>query len=173
LTVSSIYIDADWKGYVETFNVLNGSTLKLAHLTALVDTPRAVFINSSGSQLEIYNTIASFPGKDSIFIRSDTMPASGSVSANSLWGFSYYLDGRLSISQLQELNRLLNPKTPNFSEDPSRMFSGSIKGLFRLSKHSACLDGGNVVEWASDFDLLGKPRNLVETGNPDIGAEEL
>ncbi|OHD10546.1 MAG: hypothetical protein A2Z96_01890 [Spirochaetes bacterium GWB1_48_6] len=173
LTVSSVYIEATWKGSTEAFNALNGSTLRVAHVTALIDAPRAVFVSSTGSNFEIFNSIASFPGSTSAFIRSDTLPISGTVSANSLWGFSRYLDGRLSVTTLAELNQLMKPAKPNFSEDPARMFSGSIKGLFRLSKLSACLDGGNTVEWASRFDLLGTQRNTPEDRFPDIGAEEL
>lgn len=173
LTVSSVYIDAFWKGSAEAFNALNGSTLRVAHLTALVDAPRAVFASSTGSQLELFNSIVSFSGIDSVFIRSDTMPARGSVSANSLWGFSYYLDGRRTVAGISEFNGLLNPGKPNFSEDPVRMFAGAIKGLFKISVSSACRDGGSVVPWASAYDVLGKLRSTQEDRKPDIGAEEL
>jgi len=173
LTVSSVYIDSAWQGSTETFSVLNDSTLKVAHVTALVDAPRAVFANSQGSNLMIVNTIASFPGISSIFIRSDTVPMVGSVSANSLWGFSQYMDGKIRIQTLVDFNKFINPAKLNFSEDPSRMFAGSIKGLYRLSKTSACFDGGSPVDWASSLDLLGKQRISAENRIPDIGAEEL
>ncbi len=173
LTVSSVYLTTAWKGSSETFNVLNGSRLKVAHLTAIVDAPRSVFISSMGSKLEVYNSIVSFTGSDSVFIRSDIVPGNGSVSSNCLWGFSKYLDGVRSISALAELNRLVNPPGLNFSEDPSRTFTGTIKGLFKLSKSSACRDGGSVVSWASGHDVLGKQRGTPEDQKPDIGAEEL
>jgi len=173
LTVSSVYLNTVWKGSSETFNVSNGSRLKVAHLTAIVDAPRSVFVSSMGSKLEVYNSIVSFSGSDSVFIRSDMVPGPGSIVANCLWGFSKYLDGVRSISELTELNRLVNPIELNFSEDPSRTFTGTIKGLFRLSKSSACRDGGSVVSWASGHDVLGKQRGTSEDQKPDIGAEEL
>lgn len=173
LIVSSVYIEADWNGSAEAFNMLNGSQLKVAHLTVLVDSPKAVFLTSTGSTMEIYNSIASFTGIDSVFIRSDMKPVAGTISANSLWGFSKFLDGSRVITALPEFNILFKPSKINFSEDPAHIFSGSIKGMFKLSQSSACVDAGSVIEWASDSDVSGKNRNTPENRNPDIGAEEL
>jgi len=101
------------------------------------------------------------------------MPAYGSLAANCFWGFSSFMVGRLSIPTLTEINRYASPGRPNIMEDPSRMFLASGKGIPRLSKSSACVDGGVPVEWDSRLDLFGSPRKSSFDAIPDIGAEEL
>jgi len=173
LTVSSVYIDATWKGSVEAFSASNASTLRIAHLTAVVGAPKSTFASLTGSTMELVNTIAAFSGASSVLVRSDGTQASGSLVANCFWGFSSFMEGRVALSTLAEINRYASPGKPNITEDPSRMFTASGKGLLRLSTSSACVDGGVPVEWDARLDLFGSPRKASFGDVPDIGAEEL
>ncbi|MBU0928767.1 MAG: hypothetical protein KKA67_13545 [Spirochaetes bacterium] len=172
LSVSSVYIDAAWKGSVEAFSASNGSALRVAQVTALVDAPKSVFAGSSGSALEIVNSIATFSGPASVFIRSDAPLTSGSVAANCLWGFSSFVEGRTEAVSIGSLNELARPVRDNFVEEPARTFYASVKGLRRLARASSCVDGGLPASWPSPYDLFGSER-AGRGSAPDIGAEEL
>ncbi|GAB1457632.1 hypothetical protein MASR2M48_29400 [Spirochaetota bacterium] len=119
---------------------------------------------SSGSGIDIVNSIAVFMGGDALFIRSDTELKTSSIASNCLWGFSRLMEGRdtlgaLSESTLQRLNDLASDARPNMTEAPSKTFYASAKGLRRLSEGSACVDSGVPVIWASKLDLFGKTRS--------------
>jgi hypothetical protein len=174
LSVDSVYVDVSWQGSVEVFNASSASGLRVAHLSAFVESPRSVFVASSGSGIDIVNSIAVFMGGDALFIRSDTELKTSSIASNCLWGFSRLMEGRdtlgaLSESTLQRLNDLASDARPNMTEAPSKTFYASAKGLRRLSEGSACVDSGVPVIWASKLDLFGKTRSK---DSPDIGAEE-
>ena len=138
-----------------------------------MEAPRSTFANLSGSTVEVYNTIASFAGTASVFMRSDLVPKAGTVAANCLWGFSSFLEGRVAAATLLDLNRFAGAGKPSFSESPARTFASPVKGIVRLSRASKCVDAGIPVPWASPVDLLGTSRTAGSTGMPDIGAEEL
>jgi hypothetical protein len=173
MTVSSIYINAAWKGSAEAFSGANGSRVRVAHVTAIIESPRSTFASLSGSTVEVYNTIASFPGTASVFMRSDLVPQAGTVAANCLWGFSSFLEGRVAAASILDLNRLTGAGKPNIAESPARTFTSQVKGILRLSRASACVDAGIPVVWSSPVDLLGTDRSAGPGGTPDIGAEEL
>lgn len=173
LTVSSVYIDAAWQGSFEGFNARSGSKLRVAHVTAVVEATMPTFAALDASSAELVNNIALFTGNAPVFVRSDAAPRHGTISANCLWGFAYYLEGGASAQTVLELNRISGAARANISEAPTRTLSPPVKGYRRLSAKSACVDGGVVVEWASAFDFLGTPRASITSGLPDIGAEEL
>ena len=173
ITVSSAYVNASWKGSAEAFSAVNGSRLRIAHASIIVDSPGAAFANVAGSSIEVRNTIASFAGPASVFMRNDMALVSGSVTANCLWGFSSHLEGRTSATTLADFNRIIGSGKANFSEPPSRTFTAPVKGLLRLSKGSSCVDAGIMVDWASPADFMGTIRASGRSGAPDIGAEEL
>ncbi|PKL26590.1 MAG: hypothetical protein CVV47_01260 [Spirochaetae bacterium HGW-Spirochaetae-3] len=176
LLVSSVYVDVSWKGSVEAFSASSGSTVRIAHVTSVVRSPKAVFAASSGSSVELKNSIAEFYGGDSAFLRSDSAQAVGSVAANCLWGFARLVEGRspigaISVAAMAELNRYAGNERPNVTEAPDKTFYASVKGLMRLSPSSACVDSGVVLGWIAPVDLLGSARGAENP--PDIGAEEL
>ena len=178
LSVSSVYVDASWKGAVEAFSASNGSTVRVAHVTSTVRSRESVFASSSGSRLELKNTIAIAYCDDSTFMRSDSPPGSDTVAANCLWGFTRLVAGRTSIgavsaSALAELDRYAGGEKPNISEPPAKTFYATVKGLLRLSTASGCVDAGVDLGWADPTDLLGSARGSASGGPPDIGAEEL
>jgi len=178
MSVSSVYVDASWKGSVEAFSASNGSTVRVAHVTSTVRSRESVFASSSGSRIELKNTIAIAYCDDSTFMRSDSSPGSDTVVANCLWGFTRLVAGRASIgaisaSALAELDRYAGGAKPNISEPPAKTFYASVKGLLRLSSASGCVDSGVDPGWAAPTDLLGSPRGSALGNPPDIGAEEL
>ncbi len=178
LSVSSVYVDASWKGAVEAFSASNGSTVRVAHVTSTVRSRESVFASSSGSRLELKNSIAIAYCDDSTFMRSDSPPGADTVAANCLWGFTRLASGRASIgavsaSALAELDRYAGGEKPNMSEPPAKTFYASVKGLLRLSSASGCVDSGVDLGWASPTDLLGSERGSALGNPPDIGAEEL
>ncbi len=174
LTVSSTYVDLAWKGYAEVFSASNGSSLRIANLTAGIESPRAVLVGSSSSTFGLFNTIAFFTGPADVLIRSDTVPGAGTVSANCLWGFERYLDGAVQSPASSSLELYEIPGHRNLLEEPAKTFFATMKGLRRLSGASACVDTGIVLDWGSSLDLLGTKR-VSDRGSrlPDIGAEEL
>ena len=174
MTLSASYIDIVWNGTVELIGAGNESAVHAAHLTALVEAPRSTLINSTESIFSVDNTIANFSGAVSTFVLSTTLPNPGSITANCLWGFSKLLDGSRDATTMAVLNEFALTGYNNFIEEPSNTFSGQIKGLRRLSKASACVDGGAENPWASKTDLFGAPRPSARgIRKPDIGAEEL
>jgi len=174
LVVSSTYLDAEWAGSCEIFSASNGSKVSVAHISAIITSPRSVFFTASGSSYLIKNSIATFYSNSSVFIRSDKSAEFSSISANCLWGFSKLFEGPLQVTSLTELNRYALAGRTNITEDPSRIFSAEIKGLRRLARTSACVDAGASIEWGSSLDLLGSPRvSRQGKAMPDIGAEEL
>ncbi len=173
LLVNSVYVDLSWQGSVEVLSANSASSLRVAHMSAFVESPRSVFAGSTDSIIDIVNSIAVFTGGDSLFMRSDTELQKSSITSNCLWGFSRLLEGRhalgaLSEKTLQELNRLASDGR-NITEAPSKTFYASVKGLRRLSEGSVCVDRGTPVIWAASLDLFGKTRHKDA---PDIGAEE-
>jgi hypothetical protein len=174
MALSSSYIDIAWKGTVDVINAGNESVVNAAHLTVLVDSPRATLMVSTNSAFSLGNTIANFTGAVSTLIKSTTIPQPGSITANCLWGFSNLLDGAESGTTMADLNAFAIPGYLNFIEEPSNTFSASVKSLWRLSQVSACVDGGAELPWIAKIDLFGAPRPSAHgSGRPDIGAEEL
>jgi hypothetical protein len=174
LSVSSTYLDTHWDGSCEVFSASNKATVSVAHVSAIVSSPRSVFMGASGSSYKIHNSIATFYGNSSVFVRSDSPVVEATIGANCLWGFNKLLDGASNAVDLSELNRFAASGKPNLSEDPSKIFYGEVKGLQRLSKSSICVDAGTMLEWGSMLDLLGSPRVSRQGKSlPDIGAEEL
>jgi hypothetical protein len=66
---------------------------------------------------------------------------------------------------------MIRAARPNIIEEPVKIFSGTVKGLPRLSAASTCVDGGILATWAGKLDLFGADR--LKGRAPDIGAEEL
>ncbi|MBN2875274.1 MAG: hypothetical protein JXM71_09290 [Spirochaetales bacterium] len=174
LTVSSSYVDSKWKGTFEAFSATGGSTMLVSNVSAIMNSPRVIFMSSTASRFTILNSIAVSSGRLSAFVRSDSIPEAGSISANCLWGFSRIAEGALALTSIRELDRFMLEGYPNVIEDPERTFRSTVKGLKRLSGSSACVDAGVPADWAGDQDLLGGPRvSGAGEKKPDIGAEEL
>lgn len=177
LTASSVYVHAAWKGSVELFSAISGSTMRLAHVTAIADAPAALFASATGSSVEIVNSIASFSGGGSAFLRLDGAAGSVRLASNCLWGFERLAElssHRRLIATVAELNGAFSSgAAPNRLERPSEIFQSTVKGLYRLSRSSVCVDGATAVPWAAGSDLFGSPRPTGEGAAVSIGAEEL
>lgn len=173
LDVSSSYIDSGWNGSAQVFSASDGATIRVAHVTTILDSPRTTFMDLSASYGSINNSIVQSRRGSTLLYRADSAPASGSIGANCLWGVGTYLSGPAGATTLPELNRIAAPGTPNFIEDPAKTFAGLAKGVWRLSGASACVDGGEPVAWASRHDLFGSARVSARgAARPDVGAEE-
>jgi hypothetical protein len=174
VTIASSYVDIDWRGTVDVLSANNGSDLNAVHLTMVVEAPRATLLTAMNSRFIIANSIANFSGAVSTLVRSEPLPAQGSIASNCLWGFTNLIDGSGTKMTLGEFNSQAAVGVPNFLEEPSKTFTGNIKGLWRLSRSSACVDGGIEVAGTSKIDLFGTARpSLSGLREPDIGAEEL
>lgn len=177
LTASSIYVYADWRGSAELFSAGAGSTMRLAHVTAIAAAPAALFASAGASNIDIVNSIASFSGGGSVFLRLDGSAEAGAVESNCLWGFDRLVElssPRRTLSTVADLNGAFGTaESPNRLERPSETFQSTVKGLYRLSRSSACADGGLAVPWAARSDLFGSPRPTGDAATVSIGAEEL
>ncbi len=172
LDVNSVYLDMNTDAFSEAISVLRNSHVNLLHLTAMINAPKLVFINLSASGLTLANSIVISGGTESVLIRADSPLPPAAVSANCLWGFTTFLDGKsyaAPIKSIELLNRTAKPDIASFLESPSRTFGSTEKGIRRLSISSLCVDGA-VYKNDNNFpDLFGKDRGV----HPDIGAEEL
>jgi hypothetical protein len=174
LAISSSYIDSGWNGSAQIFSASEGSNIMIANLTAVLDSPRTTVIELVGSSASLQSSIVQSKRGATVLFRSDHAPVAGSIGSNCLWGIVAYIDGSPDGTTIAALDRVSAPAVANFIEDPSRTFGSLAKGIWRLSRTSACVDGGEPAEWSSMYDLFGS--NRVSTrgaGRPDIGAEEL
>jgi len=174
LAISSSYIDSSWNGSAQMFSASDGATINISHLTALLDSPRTTFMDMSGSTGTLQSSIVQSRRGVAVLFRSDRAPLAGSVSSSCLWGMAVFLDGSRNDTTIEALNRTVAPAVANFLEDPSRTFRGLAKGIWRLARTSACVDGGESTDWSSMHDLFGAARVSAQgMARPDIGAEEL
>lgn len=174
LAVSSSYIDSSWNGTAQMFSASDGATVRIAHLTALLDSPRTTFLELGGSTGTLRSSIVQSRRGTAVLVRSDQAPPAGSIGSNCLWGIAVFLDGARTDTTVAALNRTVAPAVANFLEDPSRTFGGLVKGVWRLAGTSACVDGGESFDWSSRYDVFGAA-SVSAHGSawPDIGAEEL
>lgn len=174
LDISSSYIDSGWNGSAQILSASDGATIRVAHLTSILDSPRTTFMDLAGSYGSIVNSIVQSRRGSTLLYRSDRLPVAGSMGSNCLWGIGTYIDGPARATTLPELNRIVAPKGLNFLEEPAKTFAGLAKGVWRLAGTSACVHGGEPAMWASRYDLFGSDRVAAQDASrPAIGAEEL
>lgn len=174
LAISSSYIDSSWNGTAQMFSASDGAAINIAHLTALLDSPRTTFLDLSASTGTLRSSIVQSRRGIAVLVRSDRAPLAGTIGSNCLWGIAVFLDGSRNDTTVAALNRTVAPAVANFQEDPSRTFGGLVKGIWRLARTSACVDGGESFDWSSTHDVFGAARVSTQgSARPDIGAEEL
>jgi hypothetical protein len=177
LDMSSAYMELSWKGEVAAFTLHNGSSLRLGHSTALIKAGGISFLENTGSRALIAASIIHADAARATLIKTNQPAVPDSLLANSLWGFSRYLEQGAATAgaghTLAALDAFSSASYPNFLEEPGRTFSGREKGFYSLARASACVGAAPYLSWAAAQDLHGRNLPLPEDNRkPNIGAAQ-
>jgi hypothetical protein len=167
----------EWKGPGTLFET-QGAAPALRHDTISAGSTGALrFFDSRGTPPQVWNSILDCSSPGSELLRSDSVPAAGSLVADCVWGFEKLVSGSASIDSLQSLNALnalnaLYSSRPIVSEPPEASFAAPLKSQAPLRRGSLCIDAALPIESGYGLDFGGRPRPAPGKSEPDIGADE-